>query len=141
MLGMTTAITGLDGEAAAIRFTIRQDGLDLAPSIFDAGRVPRRAAFDLGISDLNIQALGKLVRAAGAMADVNGTVAGETRPNDHQAAVELLGAAAMINPVLHIYGITIDTRDVGLDLTGEAKGSPLTPKGYTRCRRFGNPRL
>ena len=130
-LEVTTTITGLDSEAAAIRFAISQKGLDLAPSILEAGRVPRDATFDLGVSDLNIQALGKLVRAAGAMVDESETVASETQPSRQQALGQLLGAAAMINPIFHIYGIAIDTKDVGFDLTGEAKGSPLTPGGYS----------
>src|SRR5262249_49522919 len=37
-LEVTTAITGLDSQAAAIRFAISQKGLDLAPSILEAGR-------------------------------------------------------------------------------------------------------
>jgi hypothetical protein len=37
----------------------------------------------------------------------------------------------MLNPTFHIYDIAIDTDEVGVDLTAEAKGSPLAPKGYT----------
>ena len=37
----------------------------------------------------------------------------------------------MLNPTFRIYDIAIDTEDVGIDLTAEAKGSPLAPKGYT----------
>jgi hypothetical protein len=37
----------------------------------------------------------------------------------------------MLNPTFHVYDIAIDTQEVGVDLTAEAHGSPLAPKGYT----------
>ena len=128
---ITTAITGLGGDAAAIRFTIRHEGLDVAPSILEEGKVPRRVVFDLGISDMSTQALGKLVRAASEIREENGAVESENQVRKQRALEQVLGAAAMLNPVLHIYDIAIDTKDVGLDLTGEVKGTPLAPKGYT----------
>jgi hypothetical protein len=42
----------------------------------------------------------------------------------------MLGAVSVLNPTFHIYDIAVDTEDVGVDLTAEAKGSPLAPKGY-----------
>ncbi len=128
---ITTAITGLDGDAAAIRFTIRHEGLDLAPAILEEGNVPHRLAFDIGINDVSTQALGKLLRAASAIGKENGAAESKNQPKKQPALAELLGAAAMLNPVLRLYDVAIDTKDVGLDLTGEARGSPLAPKGYT----------
>ncbi|MBV8505372.1 MAG: peptidoglycan-binding protein [Alphaproteobacteria bacterium] len=37
----------------------------------------------------------------------------------------------MLNPTFHIYDAAIDTDEAGVDLTAEAKGSPLASKGYT----------
>jgi Putative peptidoglycan binding domain len=37
----------------------------------------------------------------------------------------------MLNPVWRIYEIAIDTQDVGAELTAEAKGTRLSPAGYT----------
>jgi hypothetical protein len=129
--GITIAVTGLDAEAAAIRFGIRHEGFELAPSILDAAKVPHRVVFDLGISDISTHALGKLVRAASMMMDANRASENEDQQKKRQASELLLGAAAMLDPSFHIYDIAIATGDVGVDLTGEAKGSPLAPKGYT----------
>jgi murein L,D-transpeptidase YcbB/YkuD len=60
---------------------------------------------------------------------VSGAV--ETEANSRHALQQALGAAAMLNPTFHIYDIALDTEEVGVDLTAEAKGSPLAPKGYT----------
>ncbi|MBV8492520.1 MAG: peptidoglycan-binding protein [Alphaproteobacteria bacterium] len=37
----------------------------------------------------------------------------------------------MLNPVFRIYELALKTKDVGIAGTGEAKGSPLSAKGYT----------
>jgi len=43
----------------------------------------------------------------------------------------MIGAAAMLNPVFRIYEAGLKTKDVGIAATGDAKGSPLSPKGYS----------
>jgi hypothetical protein len=43
----------------------------------------------------------------------------------------MLGAAAMLSPVFRIYQLSLATQEVGIEATAEAKGSPLSPKGYT----------
>ena len=49
---------------------------------------------------------------------------------DKLAAIQLLGAAAALNPVLRVYDLAFDTRDVGITGTAETKGSPLGAKGF-----------
>jgi hypothetical protein len=56
--GITVAITGLGGEAAAVRLNIRHEGLDFAPSILEEAKVPHRVVFDVGIGDMSTQAFG-----------------------------------------------------------------------------------
>jgi hypothetical protein len=124
-------ITGLDTEKASIRFSIRHEGLDLAPSVLDPTRVPNRVVLDLGVGDLSTQALGRLIQAMGAMTAESGTREDESQQKQQQGTHQMLGALAMLNPIFHIYDIAVDTEDVGVDLTAEAKGSPLAPKGYT----------
>ena len=67
--GTAFTMTGLDSETAAFRLSVRHDGLDLAPSVLEAAKVPHRALFDLGISDISTQAVGRLLRAAATMAN------------------------------------------------------------------------
>jgi Putative peptidoglycan binding domain len=129
--GFEVAMTGLDGDAAAIRLSTRHEGLDLAPSILEEAKVPHRAVFDVGIGDMSTQAFGKLVRAASMMSDENGAKEDDNQQKKQQAFEQLLGAAAMLNPTFRVYDIAIDTKDIGVYLTGQAKGSPLAPKGYT----------
>jgi hypothetical protein len=129
--GTAVALTGLDSEAASIRFSIRHGGLDLAPAILEAAKVPHRVVLDFEIADISMQAIGQLLRAATAMADEKQGNEEERQSKKQGAAEQLLGAVAMLNPSFHIYDAAIETQDVGVDLTGEAKGSPLTPKGYT----------
>ena len=126
--GTAFTMTGLDSETAAFRLSVRHDGLDLAPSVLEAAKVPHRALFDLGISDISTQAVGRLLRAAATMA--NERKEGEDEKKG-EATEQMLGALAMLNPTFHVYDVAVETRDIGVDLTGEAKGSPLTPNGYT----------
>ena len=128
--GTTTEITGLDTEKASIRFSIRHEGLDLAPSLLEETKVPHRVVLDLGVG-VSTQALRKLLQAVGAMAAESGTREDESQQKKQQGMQQVLGAVAMLNPTFHIYDIAVDTEDVGVDLTAEATGSPLAPKGYT----------
>jgi hypothetical protein len=123
-------LAGLDTGTASIRLSMRHEGLDMAPSVIDKIKVPHRVVFDLGIEDLSTQAIGKVLQAAATMAEDS---AGEDQNQVRklQATQEILGAVAMLNPTFYIHDISIDTEKVGIDLTAEAKGSPLTPKGYT----------
>jgi hypothetical protein len=124
-------ITGLDTEAASTRFSIRHEGLDLAPSILEEAKVPHRAVLDLGVGDLSTQALGKLLQAIAAMTGENGARDDDNQQRKQQGTQQMLGAVAMLNPTFHIYDIAVDTEEVGVDLTAEAKGSPFAAKGYT----------
>jgi hypothetical protein len=119
------ALTGLSSDAASLRITLRHDGLTLAPTILDAAKVPRRAIVDVGLEDVGTGPLRSLLEAAGKMRE------GASEADKEHAQQQMIGAAAMLNPVFRIYDFAVDTPAVGVDATAEAKGSPLSPKGYT----------
>jgi hypothetical protein len=129
--GSITEVTGLDAEQAALQFSISHEGLDLAPSLMENGKVPRRMVLDFGVADLNTQALTNLFHAFLTATDQRVSGESEREANKQEALQQALGAAAMLNPIFHIYDVAVDTEEVGVDLTAEAKGSPLAPKGYT----------
>lgn len=119
------ALTGLSGKTAALRIAIRHDGLSLAPGLLDAGKVPRRAVFDIGLEDIDTAAL-RSILAAAARAGIG------AGPAEKAAAQqEVIAAAATLAPVLRLHQLALDTPDVGIEATGEAKGSPLVATGYT----------
>jgi Putative peptidoglycan binding domain len=124
-------LVGLDTGTASIRLSIRHDGLDIAPSVADKIKVPHRVAVDLGIADLSTQAISKVLQAVATMAAEDDASEDQNQVRKLQATQEILGAMAMLNPTFHVYDISVDTQEVGIDLTAEAKGSPLAPKGYT----------
>ena len=126
---ITIAITGLDSAEAALRFSLRHDGLELSPSILEPSKVPRRARFDLGIEHISTAALAQLLRAAGTIAEADGK--DEKEPRQRQAFGQILGAAALLNPTFRIHDFAVDTADFGIDLTAEATGSLLAPTEYT----------
>ena len=118
-----TGASGFDGEVAALRFAIREDGLKLAPPMVDTRLVPHRLSIDFGVEKLNTAALSTLLRAA--------TLTWSGGEGDQQqASQQIFGALAMLIPVWRIYEIAIDTQDVGAELTAESKGTPLSPTGY-----------
>ena len=127
----TTELAGLDTGTASIRFSVRHDGLDMAPSVVDKIKVPYRVVVDLGIADLSTRAISKVLQAAATMAAENSASEDQNQVRRLQATQEIFEAVAALNPTFHIYDISVDTQEVGIDLTAEAKGSPLTPKGYT----------
>jgi hypothetical protein len=129
--GSTTEVTGLDAEQAALRFSVRHEGLDLAPSLLESWKVPRRMVLDFGVADLSTGALTDLLHAL--ITATGQRISGESESDANKQLVvqQALGAAAMLIPTFHIYEIAIDTDEVGLGVTAEAKGSPLAPKGYT----------
>ncbi len=129
--GSTTEVTGLDTEKAALRFSVRYEGLDLAPSLLENWKVPRRLVLDFGVADLSTQALTNLLHALITATDEPPSGESESEANKQQALQQALGAAAMLNPTFQVYDMAIDTQEVGMDLTAEAHGSPLAPKGYT----------
>jgi len=120
----TTEATGFDSDMAALRFTIREEGLELAPSLLDARLVPHRVIIDFGVEGLKTAALRALVRATTL-------TAGADAAEGQQADQQMRGALAMLNPVWRIYEIGVDTQDVGAHLTAQAKGTPLSSTGYT----------
>ena len=129
--GSTTEVTGFDTEQAALRFSISHEGLDLAPSLLESWKVPRRVVLDFGVADLSTQALRNLLHALITATDQRVSGESESEANKQQALQQALGAAAMLNPTFHIHNAAIDTEGVGVDLTAEAHGSPVAPKGYT----------
>jgi len=123
---IATEATGLDGDMAAIRFSIGEEGLELAPSLLDSAKVPHRVVVDLGLANLSTRALRALVQAAAGVRDGDGA----SEQQKAAASQQLLASLAMLDPVFRINDLGFDTRDVGVELTAEAKGSPLTSKGY-----------
>jgi Putative peptidoglycan binding domain len=123
--GLAVALNGLSGDQAALRIALDENGLSLAPNILVAAKVPQKAVLDFGVEDLATGPLRTMIAAAWRMrqaADPAGR---------KEAGRQLLGAAAMLTPMFRIYDLAVETRDVGVKATAEAKGSPLSPKGYS----------
>jgi hypothetical protein len=129
--GSTAEISGLDTQEAALRFSTYQEGLELAASLLEKWKVPHRAMFDVGLVDIDTQALKDLLGALITATAQRASAASGSDANKQLAVQQALGAAAKLTPTFRIYDITVDTEDVGLGVTAEAKGSPLAPKGYT----------
>jgi peptidoglycan hydrolase-like protein with peptidoglycan-binding domain len=120
-------VAGLDGKAASLRLTLGEDGLSVPPSLAHGAPVPSRIAIDVGLGNLSNEALHAVLDAAAAT-----TLGGQpSEQQEQQERQQLLAAAAKFEPVFRIYDIGVDTKDVGLDLSGQASGSPLGPKGYS----------
>jgi hypothetical protein len=119
------ALTGLSGDTAAWRITLRQNGLVLAAAILDPGKVPQDVVIDFGLENVATGPLRTLLEAVGKLR--NGT----NDADSQQATARMLGAAAMLSPVFRIYEVALQTKDVGVSATGKTTGSPLAPKGYT----------
>jgi hypothetical protein len=118
------ALTGLSGDAAALRMNFQYDGLSLAPWLAAANKVPRRAIVDLGVEKVATGPLRTIIEAAAKMSPE------ATDADKQQATGQMIGAAVMLNPVFHVYDLAVDTPDLGVEATAEADGSPLSPKGY-----------
>ncbi|HEY4471084.1 MAG TPA: peptidoglycan-binding domain-containing protein [Stellaceae bacterium] len=119
------ALTGLSGDTAAWRITIRHNGLTLASSILDPAKVPQNIVVDFGLENVATGPLRTILEAI-AKARKEGDGA-----DSQQGMQRMIGAAAMLNPIFRIYEAGLKTKDVGLAATAEAKGSPLSPKGYS----------
>jgi hypothetical protein len=119
------ALTGLSGDTAAWRITIRHNGLTLGSSILDPAKVPQNVVIDLGLENVATGPLRTILEAiAKARKEANGS-------DSQQVMQRMIGAAAMLNPVFRIYEAGLKTKDVGIAATAEAKGSPLSAKGYS----------
>lgn len=123
-MSLAGGLTGLAGDAAALRITLRHDGLSLAPAIVQPTQVPRRAILDFGLENVATGPLRSIVEAASRMR------ADASDADKQRAQQQMLGAVAMLEPVLRVYDLAVETPDVGIDATAEATGSPLSPKGY-----------
>jgi len=121
---MGGALDGLSGATATLRIALGHEGLELSPSIVDPAKVPERFVFDFGFEDVATAPLRSLIEAA---AKLNSDDASEKA----QATGQMLGAAAMLAPVVRVYEAGVQTKDVGIEATATAKGSPLSPKGYS----------
>lgn len=118
------ALTGMSGDAAALRLNFQYDGLTLAPAILAANKVPHRAVLDIGLENVATASLRSIIEAAGKMG------ADASEADKQHAEQQMIGAAAMLNPEFRIYDLAVDTPQLGVDATAEANGSPLSPKGY-----------
>ncbi|MBV9862943.1 MAG: peptidoglycan-binding protein [Alphaproteobacteria bacterium] len=117
-------VTGLAGDKAALRLSLRHEGLNLSPTVLEQTRVPHRVVVDLGVENLATAALQTLLAASSQMR------AGVDEAQRQRASQQVMGAVAMLDPVFRIYDVAFETTDAGVDITGEATGSPLSPKGY-----------
>jgi hypothetical protein len=114
------SLTRMSGDAEAVRVTLKENGLNLAPNLADPSRVRRRAEIDVGLEDIAIAPLRALVEAGGKLnADSGG-------PADRQRAMQtLIAAASGLTPRSRMYDLTADRPDVGIEAKAEARGSPL----------------
>jgi hypothetical protein len=119
------ALTGLAGDTAAWRITLRQNELTLASTILEPSKVPQNIVIDFGLENVATGPLRTLLEIAGKLRN------GGSDAESQQATQRMLGALAMLTPVFRIYELALKTKDVGISATAEAKGSPLAPKGYT----------
>src|SRR5215472_2988897 len=123
--GSTAEIFGLDTEEAALRFGTYHEGLELAPPLLEKWKVPRRAMLDIGLVHLGTQPLKDLLSALITATDQQASGESESDANKQLPLQQALGAAAKLNPTFRIYDVAVDTEDVGLGATAEARGSPL----------------
>jgi hypothetical protein len=119
------ALTGLSGDTAAWRVTLRQNGLVLAAAILEPSKVPQDVIIDVGLENVATGPLRTLLEAIGKARN------GANDADSQQATARMLGAAAMLSPVFRIHEVALQTKDVGISATGKTTGSPLAPKGYT----------
>jgi hypothetical protein len=119
------ALTGLSGDNAALRITLRQDDLRLAAAILDPSKVPHSVVIDFGLESVATASLRTIIEAAAKFRE------GVSDADSQQATQRMLGAAATLTPVFRIYQLSVATQEVGIEATAEARGSPLSPKGYT----------
>src|SRR5580704_11717925 len=119
------ALTGLSGDNAALRITLRQDDLSLAAAILDPSKVPHTVVIDFGLESVATAPLRTIIEAAAKFRE------GVSDADSQQATQRMLGAAATLTPVFRIYQLSVATQEVGIEATAEARGSPLSPKGYT----------
>src|SRR5260370_10971336 len=80
---------------------------------------------DLGLESVGTARLRTIMEAAAKFRE------GASDGNSQQATQRMLGAAAMLSPVFRIYQLSLATQEVGIEAVAEARGSPLSPKGYT----------
>src|SRR5262249_15438056 len=83
---MGGSIAGLSGDAASLRFTMRHDGLTLAPALVEAAKVPRRAVIDFGIEDVGTGPLKSIVEAASKLR------LGTSEDDQQRAQQQMIGA-------------------------------------------------
>jgi peptidoglycan hydrolase-like protein with peptidoglycan-binding domain len=122
---MAGSMTGLGGDNAALRFTLRHEGLAIAPSLVAEPQVPQRLVIDFGFENIAGAPLRTILEAAGK------TGPGASDADKQAAFPQILGAAMSLKPVFKIYGITLEFKDARIDATGEAERAPPAPIGYS----------
>lgn len=118
--GFEASATGLSGEMAAVRLTLKHDGLAVDASVPEAKRVPHRGIFDIGLEEIGTTSLRTILESAVTLSEA-------TNEADKPVAMgRIIGAAAVLRPLLRIYDVGFDLDDFGLDLSAEARGSVLS---------------
>jgi hypothetical protein len=116
------ALDGLTRDTASLRITLRHEGLTLSSQFLDPSKVPQRVVLDFGLESIETAPLRTILEIAAKLG---------TGHEDQQAQQRMMSAAAMLNPVFRIYEAAVETKDVGVEASAEAKGSPLAPRGYS----------
>lgn len=118
------AMNGMSGDTASLRISLKDDGAKVAASLPHADRIPRRAVIDFGLENVGTASLRAIIAAALKSSEA-------ATPQERQAAgQQMLAAAAQLTPTFRVYDLAADVGDAGVDANAEAKGSPLSPKGY-----------
>jgi len=120
--GFGLAVTGLTGNAAALRITFNHDNLSVGASVPNSEWVPRKGDLDIGLEEINSAGLRTILDGASKM-----TQDGDAK---QQGIAKMMGAAATLAPVLRLHDLAIDLADVGVKATGEARDSLLSPMNY-----------
>lgn len=121
---MRGSISGLDGDSAALRFSLGHEGLALAPSLVPTAQAPRRADLDFGLDKIAVGVLRTICDAAAKAGP-------DASDQDRQAASQQMIAAAMaLSPVFHVYDASVEFPDVAVSASGEAHRAPPLPIGY-----------
>ena len=121
---MAGSMTGLGSDGAAVRFTFGHDGLAIAPSLVPEPQVPRRMVVDFGIEQIAGAPLRTILDAASK------TGPGASDADKQAVLPQIIGAAMALKPLLRLYQLTLDFKEVRIDAGGEAKRAPPPPIGY-----------
>jgi hypothetical protein len=118
-------VTGLGSDNATLRWTYGHEGLAIAPSLVAEPQVPRRLSIDIGLENIASAPLRQMLRATSKAGP------GASDADKQGVPPQIIGAAMALQPLLRIYGITVEFKEARIDATAEAKRAPPMPFGYS----------